>query len=143
MSDLRQFARNMRKRGQDIVLNSNRLKKRAAQVVANSVAQNMPIDTGRAVSNTIVSLGAPEDRILEEARYPGKQRATASVNQAAAIAHASDVISRALPEQEVWLSNNLDYVVDLNNGSSPQAPAGFLERAVLEGRAVIRTGKIL
>ncbi len=61
-------------------------------------------------------------------------------NAAAAMAQGRDVIARAMPEQDIHITNNLDYIVDLNEGSSAQAPAAFVEEAVDAGvKAVNRT----
>jgi hypothetical protein len=63
-------------------------------------------------------------------------------NSAAALAQGKGVIAGAKPEQDIHITNNLDYIMDLNQGSSAQAPAAFVEEAVDAGVKAARATKI-
>jgi hypothetical protein len=41
------------------------------------------------------------------------------------------------PGMPIYITNNAPYIRALNDGSSMQEPAGFVERAVLIGRRVV------
>ena len=42
----------------------------------------------------------------------------------------------------VYISNLAEHIVYLNQGSSTQAPAGFVEQAIMVAKAKLRTTKI-
>jgi hypothetical protein len=43
-----------------------------------------------------------------------------------------------LASSPIHLNNNLPYIIPLNQGWSTQAPAGFIDMAILDGLAAIR-----
>src|SRR5690242_4605976 len=43
--------------------------------------------------------------------------------------------------RSIYIVNNVPYIRDLNNGTSAQAPAGFIESAVAAGRAEVEKSK--
>lgn len=88
-----------------------------------------PVDTGRARSNWIVSLGSP----VRDERPPffeGSKGSTGAQNAQVAIQEGSDTIQGRQLGQDIWISNNVKYIGKLNEGSSAQAPAGFVEAAI-------------
>jgi len=93
-------------------------------VAAMKVYQNLvfatPVDTGRARSNWIASIGRP-------ARGTRGASAAGDVILQASATFQPDKIGEF---PVLYIANNLDYVVHLNNGSSAQAPANFVELAV-------------
>ncbi len=62
--------------------------------------------------------------------------AAETINQARA------VLATKKPGQKIYITNNLPYIRRLNDGYSKQAPAGFVERAVLIGRKMRKNFKI-
>jgi len=93
------------------------------------------VDTGRARANWRVNLDAP---------LSGTTPATDPSGQAA-ISQGQGVIAGFDPShnREIHITNNLDYIEPLNNGTSAQAPAGFVEKAVQSGAAAARKLKVL
>ena len=94
-------------------------------VVANLKAApgqgGTPVDTGWARSNWIPNIGEPLDA-------PVGSRSNVSTgpqNQAEA-----GIAGYTLSKGRVYISNNVPYILRLNEGSSRQAPAGFVQRAV-------------
>lgn len=97
-----------------------------------------PVKTGLARSNWVVSLGSPAS-----GRVPVRSEVD-TVNSGAATARTVDP---DVPDR--WITNNVDYVPLLNAGSSRQAPAGYVEKAIDKGVRVAvretaaRLGKII
>lgn len=142
MASLDVFARRMRSLGQRVERNANEVKKRVALVVDRNLVLSTPVDTGRARSNWIVSLGGPAREEIE-AYVPGTDLGQGeSGNARAAIDQGQGVIMQAVPEQPIFISNNLPYIQRLNDGYSAQAPAGMIERAIQSGERVARASKV-
>ena len=80
-----------------------------------------PIDTGWASSNWVPRIGKDRD---EPVGLPG------NVSSAEQAQGEAEMLTYKLPMGVVYISNNVPYIGRLNLGSSPQAPAGFVERAI-------------
>lgn len=113
----------------------------AAVILAQNVLKDLgavtPVDTTKAVSNWQVTLDAPA-ATERDAYYPGVQGDTHAASAQAMLYAGNQVLSEKQPGQKVYITNNVDYIENLNNGSSKQAPAGFVERSLLVGRNVIQ-----
>ena len=136
------FARRMREMGGNVERNADRLVKQTALAVDQSVVLASPVDTGRFRSNWRVGLGAPVEGGIE-AHSPGKDGSTEGANTQGALGRAQAEIAQRRTGQAIWISNTLPYGPRLNNGSSSQAPAGFVEAAVRDGVEVIRRSRLL
>ena len=95
-----------------------------ALVALRTVVFATPVDTGRARGNWQVTLDGPETRQLE----------TLDKNGGATVSRGTQIIrgSRRRSDtnfRRIYIQNNLPYIGPLNNGSSIQAAAGFVERA--------------
>lgn len=92
--------------------------------VAMQVYQNLiyttPVDTGRARANWIPSIGIPSSQT----------RGVVGVSELILSAKATFDGRQLKDFPTLYIANNLDYVVYLNQGSSKQAPANFVEAAV-------------
>ncbi len=114
------------------------IKKLVLDIVANLVrapsAGGTPVDTGWASANWIPYIGTP-DRTTAGARPTMGSSASRSTQQSAVGAIASQYTVR---KGKVVVSNNVPYIVRLNDGSSRQAPKGFVQRAIFD--AVRRVG---
>lgn len=97
------------------------------------------MDTGRARSNWIAAIGGPASSVID-AYAPGDAGSTAGANTQSAIDQAESVISGYNYGEEIHLTNNLPYIQRLNDGYSAQAPANFVEMAVMEAVAAARRG---
>lgn len=89
----------------------------ALQVLSNIILAT-PIDIGRARSNWFVGIDSPIDEETDDTDW--KQN---KLTQEAKLLHPT-------AGSEIWLTNNLPYIVRLNEGWSGQAPEGFVESAV-------------
>ncbi len=112
-----------------------------AIVVDQAVVLATPVDTGRARSNWRVSSGSP-DTAVREPYASGTGGSSGAQNAAAAIDHGKAVV-QADRSGTIYISNNLPYIGALNDGSSAQAPAGFVELAVNAGVSQVSKIKAL
>lgn len=91
--------------------------------VVIAVISDTPVDTGQARSNWLASLGSPRSGT----------RATLGRSPAGPIGEAQAVISFFKNGDTFYLTNNLDYIEDLDAGKSPQAGPGYIARAIQRG----------
>ena len=99
-----------------------------------------PVDTGRARASWNIANTRPDTSVAPDR----KERSTASgraaegkgrtpalsggdVSKAAAFRHSS-------PTADVWITNNLPYIKELNDGKSRQAPKGMIEPMLAQVR---------
>lgn len=137
MSDFKGFSRNLRSRADRLNRNLTRTMKEVIGEILETVVKTTPADEGTAKSNWQVGIPGRPTGILP-AYVPGKKGSTAKVNENAAIDKGAGVIAQYVPGNNVHLTNNLPYIGLLNDGSSSQAPAGFVEQAVLRGRESLK-----
>jgi len=110
--------------------NANKTVKQAALAIDQVLVVGTPVDTGRARSNWIVTLGRGTSRV-RPAFFPHMRKTDSSkfnetLNRDLALAEAKGVIESRKEGQDIYISNNLDYIGELNRGSSSQAPADFI-----------------
>lgn len=141
MATLGEFARRIRERGRQVEEGVNEIVKKTAIVADREVVLSTPVDTGRARSNWLLSLGGPSTSEIE-AYAQGKGGSSGAANANAAMAQAQAAVRGRRPEQDVYISNNLPYIGRLNDGWSAQAPAGFVQAAVQRAAAAIRNMRV-
>lgn len=131
---LERFERRIRLRANNLPGEVNRVVRQAALAADQAIVTATPVDTGRARSNWLVSLGSPREEVvppyspLPKGTDPGKLGE--ADNARAAIAQGLAVIGRRPPNVPIFITNNVHYIGELNAGSSAQAPAAFVEAAV-------------
>lgn len=84
----------------------------------NPRAGGTPVDTGHARANWIPSVSSPHTAIVQGDSAHG--------------AGVAAVLAYRLEAGPAWVTNNVPYILVLNDGHSSQAPAGFIERAIDE-----------
>jgi hypothetical protein len=131
MADLERFARNISVRAQGVKDNVDILVRKVALATDTAVVLATPVDTGRARSNWQVGIGEAKSGTV------GPQ------SQAEVLSEAKTKIDKYKGEGEIHLTNNLPYINPLNEGSSKQAPSGYVEKAVAAGAAVIRNTRVV
>lgn len=93
----------------------------AAEVV-HELTVATPVATGWARSNWLPSVGVP---------FSSPLGSKSSVDSSFASSAAAALLATyRLSQGPVFIANNVPYIGALNNGSSRQAPSGFVERAV-------------
>ena len=96
-------------------------------ITANLI-ETTPVDTGWARANWVPAIGNPHIVNLT-----GEKVSSAEViRQAADQSEASTKVASSykLDMGSVFVSNNVPYILKLNEGSSAQAPAAFVQRAI-------------
>jgi hypothetical protein len=121
---------------------ANELKKKAAEAMLVQLVNDTPVDESVALSNWQIGNNRPVGAEIP-AYAPGKAGSTAATSRAAAIAEGRQRIALAKPGEPIYLSNLLPYIRRLNSGWSKQAPAGFVEAAVMVGRNIIQTVRFI
>lgn len=134
MATLDQFAIRMRRRAALVESGGPRAKRLVAGAILQAVVPATPVDTGRARSNWFVGVVNPIRRTIDGYGKEGGN---------VALGNGTSTINTVTGHEDIWLSNNLDYINALNDGSSRQAPAGFVEQAVQIGRAVMRGYRLM
>lgn len=86
-----------------------------------------PVQTGHARANWIPSVGTPHQGELD----------TAGGNAAAAQGQAQ-VMAYTLEQGPMYVSNRAPYIRRLNEGSSTQSPALFVESAIARAKAKVK-----
>ncbi len=123
---MRIIARGVRTEAQMVV--------RKAALVCDQVAvTSTPVDTGRARANWIASIIEPASGIKAPDKSGG-----AALEQGAAV-----IGSYQLDFGSIYLTNNVAYIVPLENGHSRQAPQGMAKLAVAAGAEVVRKSQLL
>lgn len=146
MSDgVETFVRRINRRADNLGKNVERTKRAAARAMLRAVVVATPADTGRARSNWKVGVGTvPPEAYRRTAYFPGvklglKERRNA--DRATDVGNAKIATSKAA--NPIFIVNNAPYIGKLNSGSSKQAPAGFIEKALSAGGAKVRSARRL
>jgi len=92
-----------------------------------SIVQNTPVDTGRAKGAWIVSLESASEALT------GIKGESAEVERQA-IANGTSVIGTAPPFGTVYINNNVDYIIYLEEGTAKIAPFAMAANALNEIR---------
>ena len=95
-------------------------------VTANLISST-PVDTNWARANWVPTIGKPFEADLSSIKPSAQSAASARSKQRSAM---GVVLGYKLPMGSVFVSNNVPYIGKLNDGSSKQEPAGFVQRAV-------------
>jgi len=132
MADLRDLARWCDALPGRIEREASKLAVETVRTMAADLIAHTPVDITTAVSNWQTSLNTAVMFDLP-AIYPGSRGSTAPASRTAALAHVVRGMGNKQPGEKIYLSNLTPYIIDLNNGSSKQEPAGFVERGVLVG----------
>jgi len=91
-----------------------------------------PVDTGWARANWIPVLGQPSRRPAPQPTNQDVSAAAAALSGQQEAAIAGIALSYTLAKGAVTIANNVPYIVALNEGSSKQAPRGFVQSAIKE-----------
>ncbi|MEC7119306.1 MAG: HK97 gp10 family phage protein [Pseudomonadota bacterium] len=98
-----------------------------AITVLNNLILLSPVDTGRYRANHLLSFGAPDATVSEQTDRSG------SVTLAAGVAAINGIPDGTFPV--IYIQNNLPYALELELGSSRQAPNGVYALSFQSARA--------
>lgn len=144
MASLSDFADGMRKYAEQVEKNAPRVQREVAAAVLAAVVMATPVGQpalwkgpapkgyvgGRARANWFVGLGAPASQLTDEV---GRD----------AVGDGNAALATIAPGTDVHITNNVPYIVPLNDGHSHQAPAAFVETAIQTGIARAKAVKVL
>ena len=134
MASPEDFASGMRALGDQVVRGATRIKREVAIGALTNVILSTPVDEGTARLNWLVGIGlARGETLLPSGDTSGQE----------AIAAGREVLAPEIIDGDIHLTNNLSYITSLNEGTSPQAPAGFVEEAVELARKSLDPMRIL
>lgn len=136
-----ELAKDFEKKAKNVNKAASDLAAFVALEVTAELADVTPVDTSNAISNWQIGLGAPVTS-EREPHYPGQKGSTESMSEDATVIAAKVKLKNKKPGQIVYLSNNAPYIVDLDQGSSMQEPAGFVKRAVDNGKEHVKRVKL-
>ena len=135
MGDLNDFAAKLKRLSESIEPNVDKLMKDVAMAVDEEIVRSTPVDTGRARANWQLTLNEPAQGVL----YPQPQKPpTPESGAERSLAEARDVLAEYRTGDTVYITNRLPYISRLNEGSSKQAPALFVERGVEKARRMFK-----
>ena len=126
--DMTNFNRQMKAFEADIEELGTQTLRKIALDVDQDLVNNTPVDTGRAKGNWLVGVNSVKTAIVEKEDKSGS----------GAILEGASEIKKAEFGDVIHIINNLPYINKLNDGSSTQAPAGFVESAVERAVAPFR-----
>lgn len=133
MASLKQFTRRIFQRAEAIEKQASKGLRETALVVDRAVVLATPVDIGRARGNWIVGVNTRKESAVRTTDRGG----------GATIAAGESEIGKAEAGDTIHITNNLPYIVPLNNGSSIQASAGFAQRAIQQGANHARAFRLL
>lgn len=132
---------------------SSNMAKLATRLIIEDLVLHTPVDTGTAISNWQVSLGSPLTEVIPALNPSVKGKTvkgrwqhsippdiTRQNNISIILIAANNVLDFKQPGQDIFITNNLAYISILNQGSSEQAPAGFVDRARALAQSVVDAG---
>lgn len=129
---MKPLSKRLEKLGDDWVAGSHEILINTVLAVDTTLVLATPVDTGRARSNWQVALDGPAEGTIDEPMDIGTIQAA-----------AANVVSRHKPgDGQINITNNLPYIGRLNKGWSAQAPAGFVEQAILAASEIINKSKV-
>lgn len=106
---------------------TNSLVKQIVLDATSNFIEDTPVDTGWARANWIPNIGEPFNRTSstrEQAEAGSVQRG----DQQAGLATIAATYEIGLGA--VYITNNVPYIIYLNEGSSQQAPSGFVQSGI-------------
>lgn len=139
---LESFSRRITLRADELGQSVDRIVRTAALVVDQVVVLATPVDTGRARSNWLVSVGVPRGGVIEP-YSPGNQLGLGeNANANGALQQARTAVLVRPEGVPIYIVNNVEYLPQLNNGSSQQAPANFVEIGVEQAIGAIQASRV-
>ena len=104
-------------------------KQNIAGAILYYLGNDTPVDTSKAMSNWIVNIGTARGGVIPP-YFMGEYGSTGGQSLSAMMAQGLAVIRRAKVGEAIFITNSVDYLVDLNDGYSSQAPANFIQNSV-------------
>ena len=130
---LSQFAKRMSLRGEQLILGVEKLVRLGAGKAGEIVVLATPVRTGLARGNWIPSIGSPQ-----RGRKPPDKSGRSTIAKAKTVFRGYRIGGNG-----IFITNNVPYILDLENGNSRQAPNGMTALAIQAAKAVVKGQKVL
>lgn len=128
MASPKVFVERIRRRARQVEKGASAALRATALVISQTVTLATPVDTGHARANWQVGIDTSITQEIDANDLSGF--ATVSKN--------AGIIRTSKPQKMIVISNNVPYIQQLNEGSSEQAPAQFVQIAILQAVAAIK-----
>lgn len=127
------FAKSLDRRAAAVSDFGSARSKRITMAVIKYLAYNTPVDTSRALSNWLVTVGE-RAMAARGAFFVGSAGSTQSASAQNTILFAQAALENKKPGESIYISNLLPYIRKLNDGTHSTQPGGFVEVAHLLAR---------
>ncbi len=141
MSTLGRLAVRMRQLDKSLTKKASKAAAQVALEIVKELAHTTPADTSKAISNWVVTLTKPSVKLLP-AHVPGEEGDTAGASAKVTINLARLTLRTKKPGHAIYITNNVPYLKYLNEGTSDQAPAAFVERAFQKALKTFKVTKL-
>lgn len=140
----KRFSSRMNRIGNLLVYNAERIIKEAALAGTVAAVENTSVKTGNARTNWRVSFETP-NLALFDAPNTENRNVNKEVAGARALISAANVIKRWKMGESgsIIIANPVHYILDLDRGTSTQAPEGMSLFAIADAKDVLRKGRLL
>jgi len=130
----------MNKLGGTITKGVSKLTQDVAKGIGATVVDTTPVDTGLARSNWRATISAPASGVIPPYSPGNKLGIGESANASAAKAQQKQAIEQfnVAKHDSIFITNNVPYIVALNNGSPIHAPSLMVEQGLQTGRAILQ-----
>lgn len=140
MGNLLDLAKRMQRLKAAIPKAASDLACEVGRVIQTDLVEVTPVDTSEALSNWVLTVEEPFALHLDP-YHEGFKGSTQQASIREALTQGEQQLALKKPGDPIYIQNNAPHIKYLNEGSSEQAPAGFVERSVSSGRkAVHRIG---
>jgi len=141
MTTLLSLATRMRNLTGSLANEASRCAVETAIAIQKDLTLVTPVDTSTALSNWDITIESPANN-FHEPYFIGKKGSTKLRSASKAQQTGIEVLANKKAGQTIFITNNAPYIRKLNNGSSSQEPAGFVQRSVIIGKKVARKFKV-
>lgn len=128
-ADFPKFEQALKRFAKKVELDGATVTKRVAFDLFGRIIEKTPVDTGRARASWNIAVGAPDLRIVPEGQYDSSLTTAIAKANAVLGSYGTTGPGFLLP---IFISNNLPYIVELEKGSSQQAPQGMVSLSLME-----------
>jgi hypothetical protein len=133
----------MNKIGDVLLMNVSKTIREAAMAATREVILRTPVKTGRARINWRLSARSPKANVIEGPNTPKRDTNRQVASTKALIDAANAIKGWKVGGGNLYIANAVNYINDLDKGTSAQARSGMTTFAILAARAILKKGRLL
>lgn len=136
------FTKRMQQIGENIDREVGEMLSLVSEMAYTEIVVATPVDTGTARTGWNITVGAMDSYVPSYQNYPSMQSGNARPNAMRLAEQAVRPLRQpgANVYTSVFINNGVEYIGELNQGSSRQAPADFVARAVITTVRAMQSG---